>query len=196
MTLEEVERQEAGAADAARVMQHGHYVPYKTFRGWDQFGIAANKHIVNFDENWQLRASAGIEGSFWQAASSFAEDVGPIVNPAVMGFGLVGGSTSLARRFTSLLKLERQHRERLAAVWMNETALKLLRALDQETSIRWENLPDITESDWCEASRSAALLVGANLCEVSPTRIRLSEYGDKLLAGLTSADHTNIESEN
>ena len=80
------------------------------------------------------------------------------------------------------MKLERQHRERLAAVSLDPTAQKLLHALDRETSIRWEDLPDRAEGDWSEASRSAALLAGANLCEVSPTRIRLNEYGDKMLA--------------
>ena len=85
-------------------------------------------------------------------------------------------------RFAELLKLERQHRERLAAVALDEDAQRLLNALDQETSIRWEDLLEKTEGDWGVASRSAALLVAANLCEVSPTRIRLNEYGDKLLA--------------
>ena len=89
---------------------------------------------------------------------------------------------SFVLRVAELLKLERQHRERLAAVTLDESAQKLLNALDQETSIRWEDLLEKTEDDWGVASRSAALLVAANLCEVSPTRIRLNEYGDKLLA--------------
>ena len=37
--------------------------------------------------------------------------------------------------------------------------------------------------------RSVVLLAGANLCEASPTRLRLSEYGDKLLA--TEAEQVN-----
>lgn len=86
------------------------------------------------------------------------------------------------RQFDNLPKLERQHRERLAAVALDPAAKKLLNALDRETSVKWEDLPDKTGGDWSEASRAAALLTGANLCEVSPTRIRLSEYGDKLLA--------------
>ena len=92
-----------------------------------------------------------------------------------------------------LQKLQRQHRERLAAVSLDPAAQKLLNALDMETSIRWEDLPDKTEGGWSEAARSAALLAGANLCEVSPTRIRLTEYGDKLLAESPSADQANLE---
>ena len=89
---------------------------------------------------------------------------------------------TLASQFDNLPKLERQHRERLAAVSLDEAAKRLLNALDRETSIKWDDLPEKADCDWSEASRAAALLTGANLCEVSPTRIRLSEYGDKLLA--------------
>lgn len=98
---------------------------------------------------------------------------------------LASGQTDLRPFLTHLqhmTKLQRQHGERLAAVSLDKPALNLLNALDRETSIRWEDLPNRAESDWSEASRGAALLAGANLCEVSPTRIRLSEYGDKLLA--------------
>ena len=87
-----------------------------------------------------------------------------------------------ARQLDNLPKLERQHRERLAAVALDLAAKKLLNALDRETSVKWDDLPDKADSDWSEASRAAALLARANLCDVSPTRIRLSEYGDKLLA--------------
>lgn len=86
-----------------------------------------------------------------------------------------------ANQLDDLLKLERRHRERVAAVSLDPVAKRLLNALDRETSIKWADLPDKAEGDWSEASRAAALLAGANLCEVSPTRIRLSEYGDKLL---------------
>jgi hypothetical protein len=79
-------------------------------------------------------------------------------------------------------KLQRQHGERIAAVSLDPAARKLLGALDRETSIRWGDLPDRVEGDWPESCRAAALLAGANLCEASTTRIRLTEYGDKLLA--------------
>ncbi len=89
---------------------------------------------------------------------------------------------TLASQFDNLPKLERQHRERLAAVSLDEAAKRLLNTLNRETSIKWDDLPEKADCDWSEASRAAALLARANLCEVSPTRIRLSEYGDKLLA--------------
>lgn len=94
----------------------------------------------------------------------------------------------LSSTIAELRKIERQHQERLAAVALDQTALKLLDALNQETSVRWGDLPEIADCEWSEASRSAALLVGANLCEVSPTRIRLNEYGDKLLAESSPAN--------
>ena len=109
-------------------------------------------------------------------------------------FGQVD-SSEFESRVADLLKLDRQHRERLAAVWLDQAAQNLLSALDRETSIRWEDLPDRAECDWSEASRSAALLAGANLCEVSPTRIRLSDHGDRLLAELSLADHDQANPE-
>ena len=90
---------------------------------------------------------------------------------------------ALTRKISSLLKLERQHRERLAAVSLDLSAQMLLNVLDKETSIKWEDLPASAECDWSKAARAASLLAGANLCDVSPTRIRLSEFGDKMLAG-------------
>ena len=99
-----------------------------------------------------------------------------------VSYGQVDALT-LINRVSGLLKLESQHRERLAAVSMDPGAKRLLCALDRETSIKWEDLPTSAKSDWVEASRAAALLAGANLCDVSPTRIRLSEIGDKVLAG-------------
>ena len=101
--------------------------------------------------------------------------------------------SAFASRVAGLLKLERQHRERLAAVSLDPRAQKLLGALDKETSIRWEDLPDRAECDWSEASRSAVILAGANLCEASPTRIRLSEYGDRLLAESAPPDQPTPE---
>ena len=113
-------------------------------------------------------------------------------NSTPIAYGQVDFS-ALAGRVADLIKLERQHRERLAAVSLDPAAQKLLSALDRETSIRWQDLPDRAECGWSEASRSAALLAGANLCEASPTRIRLNEYGDKLLAESSSAVQANPE---
>ena len=80
------------------------------------------------------------------------------------------------------MKVNSQQRERLAAVALDVVAMRLLEVLDKETSIRWEDLPKKTDSDWSEAARAITILSSANLCEASPTRIRLSNYGGRLLA--------------
>ena len=82
----------------------------------------------------------------------------------------------------SLRKLERKHGERMAGVALDPAARNLLGALDRETAIKWEDLPDRAGGDWPDAARAAALLSGANLCEATSTRLGLSEYGDRVLA--------------
>lgn len=121
--------------------------------------------------------------SDWSLQWSLHQNMNP--NPAAFG---QMDMRVFASTIVELIKLKRQHQERLAAVWLDEAAQRLLGALDQETSIRWEDLPNKAECDWNEASRSAALLVGANLCEVSPTRIRLNDYGDKWLAATSPSE--------
>ena len=102
----------------------------------------------------------------------------------------------LLRRLAVLEKLERLHRERLAAVMFDTVAQTLFNFLDRETSIRWEDLPNKADAKWSETCKSVALLAGANLCEVGPTRFRLTEYGDKLLSEspLSGRTHPAIES--
>ena len=102
---------------------------------------------------------------------------------------------AFVRRILPVMKIYRQQRERLAAVALDPTAQKLLDVLNQETSIKWGDLPDKADADWSEASRAAAILCVANLCEASPTRIRLSEYGDKMLAESSQLHqaHTRVE---
>ena len=113
-------------------------------------------------------------------------------NPEPIVYGQVD-FFSLVNLLVDQQKLIRQHREHLAAVSLDATAQKLLGVLDQETSIRWEDLPDKVEGDWPESCRAAALLAAANLCEAGPTRLRLNEYGDKLLAELSADDQTHAE---
>lgn len=103
--------------------------------------------------------------------------------------------SAFTRWVADLQKLQRQHRERQAAVYLDATARRLLEALDRRTSIRWEDLPDVVQAEWRDVLRSVALLAGANLCEAGPTRIRLSEHADKLLAESASADQVNSEVE-
>lgn len=101
--------------------------------------------------------------------------------------------SALARWVVEVQKLKRQNQERLAVVYLDPTAQQLIDALDHETSIRWEDLPSMVEGKPHDILRSVVLLAGANLCEASPTRLRLSEYGDKLLA--TGAEQANSEVE-
>ena len=123
------------------------------------------------------------EQSWLQDESNvFLSDPGGFIHPSVMYM-----------EPTELIKLERQRREREAGVWLDPVAPNLLSVLNRETSIRWEDVPDRAECEWSEATRAAALLVGANLCEVSPTRIRLSEYGAKLLAESSLTEQANNE---
>ena len=116
---------------------------------------------------------------------SFQWGVHQDTNPKPIAYGQMN-YWAFAGRVMELLKLERQHRERVAAVSLDAAAKRLLNTLDRETSVKWDDLPDKADDDWAEASRAAALLTGASLCEVSPTRIRLSEYGTKLLAEETA----------
>lgn len=106
-----------------------------------------------------------------------------------------GDLSALARWVVKVQKLERQNQERLAAVYLDPTAQQLIDALDRETSIRWEDLPDMVGGKPHDVFRSVVLLAGANLCEASPTRLRLSEYGDKLLAESSMDEQTNSEVE-
>ena len=113
-------------------------------------------------------------------------------NPEPLAFGQVS-YRHLERALMELQKLRRQHQELLAAVSLDPVAQRLLSILDRETSIRWEDLPDRVESNWGESSRAAALLAGANLCEASATRIRLNEYGDRMMAESSLVGQTHAE---
>ena len=138
--------------------------------------------------NLDVRSSLGFgyKPSDIYSGWTYRWSVQPSIDSEPTAFGQVD-LYALLRRIADLQKLERQHRERLAAVALDTAAQRLLSSLDRETSVKWEDLPTKADGDWSEACRSAALLAGANLCEVSPTRFRLNEYGDKLLAESTLA---------
>ena len=123
----------------------------------------------------------GHELSHIPSGWSFRWSVHPVAHSEPAAVGQVD-YYALLRRLADLQKLERQHQERLAGVALDAVAQRLLNSLDRETSIKWEDLPIQADGDWSEVCRSAALLAGANLCEVSPTRLRLNEGGDKLLS--------------
>ncbi len=111
--------------------------------------------------------------------SVFINSGSDIEDPVAFG---QGDFLALVRWGAEVQKLERRNQERLAAVYLDPTARQLLNALDRRTSIRWEDLPDVIEGEPSDVLKSVGILAGANLCEISPTRLRLSEYGDKLLA--------------
>ena len=86
--------------------------------------------------------------------------------------------------------MQRQNGDRLAAVYLDATAPRLLKALNRKTSIGWGDLPGVVGGEWDDVLRSVALLSGADLCEASTTGLRLSEHGERLLAdGPDSPSH-------
>ena len=64
----------------------------------------------------------------------------------------------------------------MGAVQLNPTARKLFAALDRETSIRWEDLPDRCGEDWTAICKAVAVLSRAGLCEADQ-RLRISVHG-------------------
>lgn len=130
----------------------------------------------------------------WPIGLGWGQVTGFVGECATVAF-VLGDFSAFANWVADLQKLQRQHRERRAAVYLDATAQRLLDALDRRTSIRWEDLPDVVQAEWRDILRSVALLAGANLCEAGPTRIRLSEHADRLLAGSALADQVNSEVE-
>ena len=64
---------------------------------------------------------------------------------------------------------------------MDTTAQLIIAHLDRETSSKWEDLAQISNSDWPAITRAVALLVWADWCQPGSKRIRLTETGVKLL---------------
>ena len=195
MTQGKISSHTSEIADEPNSLRAGNVYLRGAIAGYVWEDVPAIRILKSGVESYWRRESS--EHTYWQlpnlqfspfGVGELGAGVAPAVDRNVTVLAAYGGVsfTGFARHYSNPIKIEQQHRERLAAVWMDETAQKLLNVLDRETSIRWENLPDRTESDWSEAARAAALLVGANLCEVSPTRIRLNEYGDRLLAEWSS----------
>ena len=71
--------------------------------------------------------------------------------------------------------------ERLAAVYLDLTAMHLLHRLDRETSILWAKLPEVSGHTWPECARALTTLALAGYVESSPRRIRLSAEGDRFV---------------
>ena len=79
-------------------------------------------------------------------------------------------------------ELDRGEGDRIAELAGDHTAQQVLELLDQHTSIRWEDLVELTGLAWPDVCRSVAFLTRAGICEPGPKRVRLSESGAILLA--------------
>lgn len=94
------------------------------------------------------------------------------------------------RTMERLAKWEQRRRDRIAGVYLDEASFKMLEVLGHETSIRWDELTRMTGLEPSDAFRVVALLANAELCEVGPLRIRLSDVGDMILSGETKQELT------
>ncbi len=74
-----------------------------------------------------------------------------------------------------------EQRNRIAGVALDRDARRVLKVLDDSTSLRWIDIMHATDMEWPEACKGIAMLVWAGLCEPGPLRFRLTEAGVKLL---------------
>ena len=72
-------------------------------------------------------------------------------------------------------------RYRIAGVVLDRDARRVLKVLDDSTSLRWSDIAHEADMEWPEACKGIAMLVWAGLCEPGPLRFRLTEAGVKLL---------------
>ena len=77
--------------------------------------------------------------------------------------------------------LTNRQRNRIAVAALDEAARAIFTHLDRETSVRWDQLNEIADTNWPDAAKAVALLVWADLCQPGPTRIRLTETGVSIL---------------
>ncbi len=87
-----------------------------------------------------------------------------------------------AWKFNAGEQADRLQRNRVAEVASDQMALQVLDLLDQNTSMRWEDLAEQTKMSWADVCRSVAFLTRAGICEPGPVRVRLSRKGALLLA--------------
>lgn len=74
-----------------------------------------------------------------------------------------------------------EQRYRIAGVVLDRDARRVLKVLDDSTSLRWSDIAHEADMEWPEACKGIAMLVWAGLCEPGPLRFRLTEAGVKLL---------------
>ena len=101
----------------------------------------------------------------------------PVSNEVMMG--LWRSVIRTGKKMDDTLKTSQ--RNRIAGAALDKAARDIFAHLDRETSLKWEDLTQITNTMWPDAARAAALLVWANLCQPGPTRIRLTETGISIL---------------
>lgn len=77
--------------------------------------------------------------------------------------------------------LTNAQRNRIAGAALDEAARAIVAYLDRETSLKWEQLDEITNTNWPDTARAVALLVWADLCQPGPKRLRLTETGISIL---------------
>jgi hypothetical protein len=94
------------------------------------------------------------------------------------------------RAIQRLAKWEQRRRDRIASVYLDEDSIKMLKLLGRETSIRWDKLTEMAGLQPSDTLRVVALLANAELCEVGPLRLRLSDAGDLILSGETKQEIT------
>lgn len=81
----------------------------------------------------------------------------------------------------NLIKYERQRRDRIAGIAVDESARRVLEVLNEHTSVRWQDLDKQTDLDWPELCRGISILASADMCEAGSLRVRLSEFADRIL---------------
>jgi len=86
--------------------------------------------------------------------------------------------------------LTNAQRNRIAGAALDKAAQAIFANLDRETSLKWEELTQVADTTWPDATRAVALLVWADLCQPGPKRIRLTETGISILneSASTSVD--------
>ena len=89
---------------------------------------------------------------------------------------------SIMTRLDELMRFERSIQDLAAGVALDPVANQLLKALDDDTSLRWDTLRDRIGMDWSDICRGVSLLSGAHLCQPGSVRVRLTERADRLLA--------------
>ena len=74
-----------------------------------------------------------------------------------------------------------EQRYRIAGVALDRAARRMLKVLDDSTSLKWSDVAHEADMEWPEACKGIAMLVWAGLCEPGPLRFRLTEAGVRLL---------------